>query len=238
MAADILGEIVGVFRDMWANIVTGFTQSIGSIVVALVLVLFGIVLALVAKRIVKAILQSTKIDRWIDEQNLTAAIGGKEISGLAASLTKWYIIGLFLSQAVAELKLQIFQDYLYMLFVSGPDGRMPVFFAVLSGFVFVVAGLLVARYIRNWIEASSFRLKKPVAVVVEGIVLLFAIINAVGLVLGSEIAQSNIQLLRMFIEPVVWSFSIMLAVVVGITLLVNSKAELKKISEELKKTIK
>ncbi|MFA4856004.1 MAG: hypothetical protein WC634_05480 [archaeon] len=238
MADTIIGDIIGSLGDMWKNLVDEFVRAFPNVVVAIVLVVVGVFLALAAKRIVKVVLQSTKVDSWIDEQNLTPAIGGKEISSLAASLTKWYIIGLFLAQAVNQLNLAIFSEYLQLLFVKGPGNAMPVFFALLGAFVLVVAGLLVARYARNWIETSTFKMKKLLGALTEAIILIFAGIIALAMVLGKEIADTIVNLLNIFLTPFIWSFAVVLAIVVGISLLTNSREELKKISQELKKAIK
>lgn len=238
MADTIVDNIAGSLGNMWANLVDEFARAFPSIVVAIVLVVVGVFLALAAKRIVKAVLQSTKVDSWIDEQNLTAAIGGKEISSLAASLVKWYIIGLFLAQAVSRLDLAIFSEYLQMLFVKGQNNTMPVFFALLGAFIFVVAGLLTARYARNWIEASTFKMKRLLGAMTEAIILIFAGIIALTMVLGKEIADTIVNLLNIFLTPFIWAFAIVLAIVVGISLLANSQEELKKVSQELKKAMK
>lgn len=228
------------YEALVINIGVKFVEILPGIIVALVIVFFGWLLARVIKRIVIKILQSTKVDQWIDEQNLTAAIGGKEVSALVGSLTKWYIIGVFLAQAVSYplLQLNVFSDYLKRLFVFTADGPTPIFFAILGAAVVVVAGLLAARYFRNLIEATTYKLKKVAGVMAEAIVLVFAGMLALTLVVGHEVANVLVSLLYIFLTPLVWAFSVMLAIVVGISLLANNKAELKKISDELKKAVK
>lgn len=237
-AGDIVSPFAQVMQSMWANLVQQFTEFFPDFVWAIVLVVLGFLIGIVAKRIVTAVLKSTKVDSWIDEQNLAAALGGKEVSVLAGSLTKWYIIGVFLAQAVGLLPLETFKSFLETLFVKGPNGTMPVFFAILAASIIMVVGLLIARYIRNWIEASTYKMKKMLGLTVEAIVLIFAGIMALTLIFGREVTSIIIDLLQIFVTPFIWAFAVVLAIVVGISLLVNSREELQKISQELRKAVK
>ena len=230
-------------QSLWAiafSIWTEFAKVVPGIVGAIIIILIGWVLARIVKQIVIKILQSTRIDQWIDEQNLTAAIGGKEISGLVGSLTKWYIIGIFLAQAVSSpwLRLEIFSEYLKLIFVAGQGGSMPIFFALLGAIVVMVAGLLVARYFRNLIEATTYKIKSLFGAVVEAIVLIFAGVLALTFLVGPETTNIIVSLLKTFIDPFITAFAYMLAIVVGVSLLVNAKADLKKITDDLKKALK
>ncbi|MCK4884104.1 MAG: hypothetical protein KAS30_04495 [Candidatus Diapherotrites archaeon] len=226
------------YQALVVNIWDEFVKVIPGIVAAIIIVLIGWILARIIKQIVIKILQSTKVDKWIDEQNLTAAIGGKEVSALIGSLTKWYIIGIFLAQAVGWLNLDIFTVYLERIFVFSNSNPSPIFFSLLGGVVVMVAGLLVARYFRNLIEATTFKIKKPLGLIAEGIVLVFSGMLALTLVVGPEIANVLISLIELFLTPFIKAFAWVLAIVVGISILVNSKEELRKISVELKKSVK
>ncbi len=226
------------YQALVVNIWDEFVKVIPGIVAAIIIVLIGWVLARIIKQIVIKILQSTKVDQWIDEQNLTAAIGGKEVSALIGSLTKWYVIGIFLAQAVGWLNLDIFTVYLERIFVFSNNNPSPIFFALLGGVIVMVTGLLIARYFRNLIEATTFRIKKPLGLIAEGIVLVFSGMLALTLVVGPEIANVLLSLIELFLTPFIQAFAWVLAIVVGISILVNSKEELKKISLELKKSVK
>jgi len=236
---DYIAEFISsMYEALVINLWTEFIRVIPGIVAAIIIVLIGWVLARIIKQIVIKILQSTKVDQWIDEQNLTAAIGGKEVSALVGSLTKWYVMGIFLAQAVGWLNLRTFEVYLERLFVFSESNPTPIFFSLLGGVVVMVAGLLVARYFRNLVEATTFRLKKIAGIAVEGIVLIFTGMLALTLIVGPAVANVIVSLLNLFLTPFIQAFAYMLAVVVGISLLVNSKADLKRISDELKKAVK
>jgi len=236
---DYVGQFVSsMYQALVVNIWDEFARIVPGIVGAIIIVLIGWVLARIVKQVVIKLLQSTKIDQWIDEQNLTSAIGGKEISTLVGSLTKWYVLGIFLAQAVSWLDLETFKIYLERLFVFTETGPTPIFFSLLGAVVVMVAGLLVARYFRNLVEATTFKLKMLFGWVVEAIVLIFTGILALTLLVGPEITNIVVSLLELFLTPFIQAFAYMLAVVVGISILVNSKDDLKKITQELKKALK
>jgi len=226
------------YEALITNIWDEFVRVIPGIIAAIIIVLIGWVLARIVKQVVIKLLQSTKIDQWIDEQNLTAAIGGKEISALIGSLTKWYVIGIFLAQAVGWLQLQTFKTYLERLFVFTADNPTPIFFSLLGAVLVMVAGLLVARYFRNLVEATTFRLKKTLGLGAEAIVLIFAGLLALTLIVGPDVAGIIVYLLNLFLAPFVWAFAIVLAIVVGVRILVDWKDDLKKLSAEIKKAVK
>jgi len=237
--SQVLNQFVSsVYNAVIVNIWAEFAKIVPGIVAAIIIVLIGWVLARIIKQVVIKVLQSTKIDQWIDEQNLTAAIGGKEVSSLIGSLTKWYVLGIFLAQAVGWLELDIFTAYLERIFVFSSVNPSPIFFSLLGGIVVMAAGLLVARYFRNIIESTTFKLKKMLGFVAEAIVLIFAGVLALTLIVGPEIANVIVDLLELFLTPFIQAFAWVLAIVVGISILINSKDELKKISNELKKAIK
>jgi uncharacterized protein YacL len=136
------------------------------------------------------------------------------------------------------MQLDIFTIYLERLFVFSNSNPTPLFFSLLGGIVVMVIGLLIARYFRNIIEATTFRLKKLLGIIAETIVVIFAGMLALTIIVGPEIANVVVRLLELFITPFIQAFAWVLAVVVGISLLINSKEELKKISAELKKAVK
>jgi hypothetical protein len=234
-----LNQFLGsLYNALVVNIWNEFVKVVPGIIAAIIIVLIGWVLARIIKQVVIKILQSTKVDQWIDEQNLTAAIGGKEVSVLVGSLTKWYVIGIFLAQAVGWLQLDIFSSYLERIFVFSNSNPSPLFFSLLGGVVVMVAGLLIARYFRNIIEATTFKLKKFFGILAEAIVVVFAGMLALTIIVGPEIATVVVRLLEIFITPFIQAFAWVLAVVVGISILINSKEELKKVSAELRKAVK
>ena len=102
----------------------------------------------------------------------------------------------------------------------------------------MLIGLLIARYARNIIEVTTFKLKKIVGILAEAIIIIFAGIVSLNLLFGENVANQVLGLLKTFIDPFLWAFAIVIAVVVGLRILIDWKADLKKLSDELKKALK
>jgi hypothetical protein len=235
---DFLAKFIESLTTVGNDIVTRFAQVVPDLILAIILVLIGLLIARIVKQVVIKILQSTKVDQWIDEQNLTAAIGGKEISAIVGSLTKWYVIGLFLAQAAGLLKLATFERYLTTLFIETQGGGTPVFFALLGAVVVMLVGLLIARYARNIIEATTFKLKRVAGILAEAIIIVFAGIISLNLVFGEGVAMQVLGLLTTFIEPFLQAFAWVIAIVVGVTLLLDRTDDIKKVLRDVKKAFK
>jgi len=204
-----------------------------SVVGAMILLVIGWVLGNIVKHITVRVLKSTKVDKWFDEQNLSDAIGGKEISVLTGSILKWYIIVLFLAAAAEIVRLKSLQAFL-----EGLQTYVPL---VLGGIIVFIAGLLLARYARNSIESTKHKMKKVAGVLAEAIIVLFSGVLALTLALGENgPAYMDViaEYLKIFIHPFIVAFAYMLAIVIGIQLLTTFGDDIKKIMADVKKSLK
>ena len=151
---NILTEVWAAFyaglQDAGKKLVIDSIPVVLSLIGATILILIGWIIGKILKQIVIKLLQSTRVDQWIDEQNLSAAIGGKEVSSLAGSLVKWYIIVLFLAAAAENVKLGALQQFLTALVYYIPG--------VLGGILVFVGGLLLGRYAKNSIDVTQHKM--------------------------------------------------------------------------------
>jgi len=146
-------------------------NSLPSLFVAILFIVIGYGIGILAKAIVVKGLQQTKIDQWMEEQNLVGAIGNKEVSGIAGSIVKWYLFFIFLKQAVEIVQLATLNDFLgfwinYMLLILG-------------AIVLVLAGLIIGRYVRNAIESTSHSMKRITGLVLELVIVYVAVVMAI-----------------------------------------------------------
>jgi hypothetical protein len=168
--ADIVTELATGLVASFRNLATEAVRVLPGIIGAIIILIVGIALGVVLKRIIIHLLKQTKLDHWLQEKKLSAAIGNREISGLVGSFTKWYIIALFLTQAVELIQLQYLKQF--SQFVIELINR-----GIAAAALFVV-GLLIARYIRHVIEATEYHYKKTIAVVVEVIIVYISVVIA------------------------------------------------------------
>jgi hypothetical protein len=76
-----------------------------SLLFAAVIIALGYVVAWAVHWAVKSALDRAKIDKWLRKNNLDKSIGFASVSGLGASLVKWYIFLIFLIPAVEFISL-------------------------------------------------------------------------------------------------------------------------------------
>ena len=79
LVTDLVSQFAGGVNKATMKIWESFVDVVPALILGVVIIGIGWFIGNLVKKIVVKILQSTKIDQWIDEQNLTAAIGGKEI---------------------------------------------------------------------------------------------------------------------------------------------------------------
>jgi len=71
----VTGTITGI-QSAVEKLVWDSIPVILSLIGAAIVILIGWIIGKIVKQIVIKVLQSTRVDQWIDEQNLAAAIGG------------------------------------------------------------------------------------------------------------------------------------------------------------------
>jgi hypothetical protein len=228
---DILTDLLTQFRDGLSKAALkvggSFVEVIPALILAIAIIGIGWFIGNVIKKVLIKILQSTKIDQWIDEQNLTAAIGGKEMSALVGSFSKWYLIWVSLWVAADSIKLQGLSQFVEALVFYIPQ--------VLAALLVVILGLLLGRYLKNAIDATQHKLKRAAGTLIESIVVLFAGILALTLVLGEAKVQVVIQLLNLFLTPFLWSIAIAVGIVIGISFGLAFRKEIQGFATEIKK---
>ena len=224
---DLLEQLAQGIEQAGVRVWTSFVEVVPALILAIIIIIIGWLIGKIVKKIVIKILQSTKVDQWIDEQNLTAAIGGKEMSALIGSFVKWYIIWVALWVAADSIKLQGLSQFVQALVFYIPQ--------VLAALLVVILGLLLGRYLKNALEATQHRFKKPAAALTEMVVVLFAGILALTLVLGEGKVQILVQLLNIFLTPFLWSIAIAIGIVVGLSFGLAFKSEIQKFATDIKK---
>ncbi|MFH0954861.1 MAG: hypothetical protein V1777_02060 [Candidatus Micrarchaeota archaeon] len=155
---------------LWAD----FLRVLPGLFGALLLIIVGIALGIVLKRIVTRILEETKIDQWIEEQKLKAAIGNHHVSHLIGSFTKWYVIAIFLAQAVALIQLNVLRQFTEFFITLVNSG--------IAALILLMLGLLLARWLRNHVDATDYKYKKTIGAIVEILIIYVTIVLALQMV--------------------------------------------------------
>ena len=209
------------------NLLGETARVVPGLLVAIVLIIVGVIAGKIAKEIFVKILQGIRIDQWIEEQNLHPAIGKTPVSDILGSLSKWYIIGVFLGEAAIRVELKVVQTLISSLVYYIP--------LAVSAIIVLLFGLLAARYVRNKISATEHRYRSAAGLAVEAAILLFTVLLSLTYVVGDAKTQILLQAVYFFLNPFLWAAAIITGIVVGISFGVAFKEDIKKLGFEAKK---
>lgn len=220
LVADTGLALLNALNSIW----TETLRVIPGLVGALIVILVGVIIGKILKEIVVRVLKASKVDDWIEEHKLKAAIGHLQISNIAGSFIKWYVIALFLAQALALINMQVLKDFTQLLVIYIPK--------VLGGLVIFIGALLVARFIRNMIEATQHQFKKTVAIIVE------VIIIYMGAVIALQTMDVPVMILIDAFNTAFTALVAALAITIGIAFGLSFYKDAKQIVADLRKEMK
>ncbi len=215
VSGGIVGQTATSLSDALMQLAISTLSFIPNLIAAVIIVAIGwFIGSLLKQAIVIPLLQRVKVDQWIEEQNLSKALGHYEVSRLLGSFVKWYVIAVFLAQAAQTFDLQVLGTFLLDLARFIPQ--------VLVAFVIFAIGVLLARYVRNAVESTKHSHKKTVGLVIEIAVIYLAIVVSLGSV-GIEV-----QLLEDLFRIAFSAFVLTIAIVAGISFGLAFKDDAKK----------
>jgi hypothetical protein len=198
-----------------------FLLSFPSLLTAIVFIIIGYIMGVVAKALIVRILNSMGLDDWFEEQNLLAAIGNKSFSEVAGTIAKWYLFFVFLKQAVELVNLITLNE------VLGFWIQNVLLVIVAVGIVLI--GLIIGRFARNAIEASKHSLRRVFGLGLELIIVYIAVVMGIN-ILGLPTLLLELAFL-IGLAGVVLSASLVIGIGFGLAM----RDEAKNIIKELKK---
>ncbi len=222
--ANLITDLTTGLTSAVLNVWYDFLRIVPGLLGALVLIIVGIAVGLVLKRIVMRILDETKIDHWLAAHNLKAAIGHHSLARLVGSLVKWYVIAIFLAQAVDLIQMRVLKQYTGFLisFIN----------SAIAALIVLLLGLLLARYIRNLIEQTEYHYKRTLAILAE------VFIIYVGVVIALQTVGFNTTILidafRIGFTVLVWT----VAIVAGLLFALAFRKDIAQFVDDMRKEMK
>ncbi len=221
MMADTIAQIqTGLVREL-SRLVPNSVIFIWNLAIAIIILGVGWLLGHIAKQIVVKILQMAKLDEWATKHKLQTAIGGMQLSALAGAFVKWYVLLLFLVQALAFIGLTRIETFGWDL-----AKIIPLW---LLGALIVVTGLIVGKFVRNKIEQIQHRFKKTAAIGAELIIVYIAVVTALD-----TIGISTTILISAFTIAFT-AFVLVIAIILGISFGLAFKKDARALVNELKR---
>ena len=164
------------------------------------------------------------LDEWAREHKLRDAIAGIPLSELVGSFVKLYVILIFLAQAADFVLLGSIRTFLNALVYYIP--------LVIAGLIILVLGVLLAKFVRNKIEATQHKFKKAAASVIEFIIIYVALVIALKRI-GIDVSLLEYAFLVAFTV-----FVVLIAVVIGLGVGSAFKDDAKDFVADLKKDLR
>jgi len=206
------------------NLIAGVPDALVGLAIAVIFIALGWVIGDVFKKIVAKILQMANLDEWAREHKLRDAIAGIPLSELVGSFVKLYVILIFLAQAADFVLLGSIRTFLNALVYYIP--------LVIAGLIILVLGVLLAKFVRNKIEATQHKFKKAAASVIEFIIIYVALVIALKRI-GIDVSLLEYAFLVAFTV-----FVVLIAVVIGLGVGSAFKDDAKDFVADLKKDLR
>lgn len=176
--AAVTEETVSIVQSALGRVVEAFADVFPSVLGLIILLLFGYIIGVIVKRIVISLLANMRLEEWLEEQNLSDIVAGTTLSKIIGTIFQWCIILLFLAQGSEVMQYRVFQQAL--------QGLVYFVFQVIGAILIALAGLIVARYVRNALEVSATRFRKILALAVEVLIIYMAVVMALKVVPGID----------------------------------------------------
>lgn len=211
----------GVFTSVWQ----AFLNILPNLLVAIVFILIGYLVGLLAKAVIVRIFNLVGIDEWFEEQNLLAAIGNKNFSEIAGSIAKWYLFFVFIKQAVEIVNLVTLND------VLGFWIQYALLAIVAVGVI--IGGLIIARFARNAIEATGHSLRRVVGLGLELMIAYIAFVMGISIVGLPTYLLESAFIIAFF--GMIFALSLMIGLGFGLALKDEAKTVIKELNKSTKK---
>lgn len=181
-----------------SRLLNTFAGYLPSILGALVILFFGLLVAKMLRNATKRIVKWTRLPKLMSETKLDESLAKtgikKEISDILATIVYWIIVLIFLSAMFETLGLQVVVSTFNQLIAYLPN--------LIVAVITLVLALIVSRFVKSLVVASLEKLNisyaQIVAVIAESLVVLFgASIAASQLGLDVSIVTANIAIIVM-----------------------------------------
>lgn len=140
---DTSSAIINPLSAIWYAIVDQLPGLVGAIIVMII----GCFVAVILGHALRVILEKLRVDEYVRKAHLTKAIGHTHVPAVVGEVFKWYIIILFLQQAVALVNLGTLSALLDRFVMWLPN--------VIIGILVLLFGIAAANYIKIKIEEHS-----------------------------------------------------------------------------------
>ncbi|NOX71426.1 MAG: hypothetical protein GXO64_01880 [Candidatus Micrarchaeota archaeon] len=224
MAFDLVAQIGLILQNSIMNFWESFISWFPGLVAALIVIIFGWIIASVIGGLSTKILHRAKLDYWIKTRNLKDALYGKDLSSILGSLVKWYIIVVFLSEAASLVKLTALSTIVTAVVLYLPT--------LIGAALVVLMGLLFGEYVKNEALDMEMSHRELFGNVGKWLIVYFA------LVIGLQTAGFEVNILLDAFRIGFSSLAITVAIIIGLGFGLAFKDDIEKYAKDFRKEIK
>jgi len=224
MATDLVTQTGLGLQGALVNIWNEFIRVVPGLIAAVIVLIVGWIIAKILKEVTIRLLQKTKIDHYLEDRGLSDSVGGVEVSVIVGSLIKWYVLILFLAQAVAFIEMAVLRRFAEVLVFYVP--------LVLGAAVILIIGLILARYVKNLILATGHTFRKTASIIAE------LIIVYVAAVMALQTMGFNVTILLDAFRIAFAALAITVAIVLGISFAMAFRKDTTRIVDEIRKDMR
>lgn len=210
--------ITNPLAEIWRAIVS----ELPALVAAIIVLIIGVFVAVILGHAVRVILEKLRVDDYVRKAQLTKTIGHTHVPAVSGELFKWYIIILFLQQAVSLINLGTISALL-----DSFVGWLP---RVIIAIIVLLFGLAVA----NYVQLKTVEYSKQKGAVAGGAILKWVIIVMV-LILSLRQIGVDVGLLENTFLLIIGSLAIGIALALGIGLGLGLRKESESFVKDIKK---
>ncbi len=212
------GAIINPLSAIWLAVVEQLPNIVGAIIVLII----GVFVAVILGHAVRVVLEKLRVDEYVRKAKLTKTIGHTHVPAVTGELFKWYIIILFLQQAVSLMNLGTL-SVLLDRFVSW----LP---HLVVSIIILLFGLAVANYVQIKIEEhSSQRGARASAVILK------VVITVMVIILALKQIGVDVGLLENTFMLILGSLAVGIALALGIGLGLGLRKESENIVKDIRK---
>ena len=222
MAGTVFMDTTQAITGPLSVIASNFVQIIPNLVGAIVVLVIGAFVAVILGHALRVILDKTKLDDALRKLKLTKAVGHTDVPALLGELLKWWIIIVFLQQAIDLVDLGTLTELLNRFVIWLPK--------LLIAVIIILVGLAAAHFVEIKI-AEHTRLRGMKLV---GLTLRWLIVIMVSLVALRNIGI-DVGLVEQLFLYVIVALAAGIALALGIALGLGLKKESEGFIHALKK---
>ncbi len=123
---------------------TNITLFLPNLIVAILVLIFGWVIATLISRVFAALLKSVKLEDYLKQHKVGDALGTVKVSSVLTKVVKYYVILLFFEQAASFVALGDVSDFLRVVLFYAP--------LLIAGVLVALVAFLLGEYIKESLE--------------------------------------------------------------------------------------